>query len=107
MILTEDNMFSPVTIKRKSRNDLSYDCRYTTPDHRTGIGYIEGVRGRSDNKSRRNFTKTLTCLTSFIFFTTVYLSGGQNQLRIICAVESFITDKSCVWGQQIKAIVIT
>ena len=59
MILTEDNMFSPVTIKRKSRNDLSYDCRYTTPDHRTGIGYIEGVRGRSDNKDthRSNYKK--------------------------------------------------
>ena len=50
MILTEDNMFSPVTIKRKSRNDLCYDSKYTTPDYRTGIGYIEGVRGRSDSK---------------------------------------------------------
>ena len=43
-------MLSPVAIKRKSRNDLCYDSKYTTPDYRTGIGYIEGVRGRSDSK---------------------------------------------------------
>ena len=42
MILTEDNMFSPVTIKRKSRNDLSMivDIRLQTIALALGISKV-------------------------------------------------------------------
>ena len=39
-------MFSPITDKRKSRNDLSYDSKYKALEYRTGVGYVEGVRDR-------------------------------------------------------------
>jgi hypothetical protein len=46
-----NNILSPPIKKRKSRNDLSNESKYTTPSIRTGSGYLEGVRARSDSKA--------------------------------------------------------